>query len=229
MSNVNKAITELNKTWRSVLSNEIEADYFKKIILKLNREYDNFSVFPENEFIFNAFNQAPFEKLKVVIIGQDPYFNKGQANGLCFSVNKDTPPPPSLKNIFKAISNDIKKSQFKNGDLSCWSKQGVLLLNSCLTVREGIPNSHKDIGWEKFTDQIIKLLSINKEKICFLLWGSYAQKKAKLIDPIKHLILKSTHPSPLSAYRGFLDCKHFSKTNLFLKQNNLTPIDWNIY
>ena len=228
MSNVNKVIFQIHSSWKSNLKNHLEEDYFTDLIKKIDIEYSKFNIFPEKKLIFNAFKLTSFDKLKVVIIGQDPYFNKGQANGLCFSVDKKTPLPPSLKNIYKAISNDIKSSNFKNGDLSNWAKQGVLLLNTVLTVREGIPNSHKNFGWEKFTNHVIEHISMKKNNICFLLWGNNAKKKAILIDHKKHLVLTSVHPSPLSAHRGFLDCKHFSTTNNYLTSNGLQPIEWNV-
>ena len=207
---------------------EFKKKYFKELVDFVKNEYQSHTCYPPGKHIFSAFDNCDFKRIKVVIIGQDPYHGFGQANGLCFSVDKKTPLPPSLKNIYKAISNDIKSSNFKNGDLSNWAKQGVLLLNTVLTVREGIPNSHKNFGWEKFTNHVIEHISMKKNNICFLLWGNNAKKKAILIDHKKHLVLTSVHPSPLSAHRGFLDCKHFSTTNNYLTSNGLQPIEWNV-
>tara|TARA_B100000963_G_C22583261_1_gene651868 strand:+ start:94 stop:783 length:690 start_codon:yes stop_codon:yes gene_type:complete len=228
MSNVNKFIFQIHSSWKSNLKKFLEEDYFTELMERIDIEYSKFNIFPEKKLIFNAFKLTSFEKLKVVIIGQDPYFNKGQANGLCFSVDEKAPLPPSLKNIYKAVSNDIISSNFNHGDLSNWAKQGVLLLNTVLTVREGIPNSHKNFGWEKFTNRVVKHISMKKNNVCFLLWGNNAKKKTVLIDCEKHLVLTSVHPSPLSAHRGFLNCKHFSTTNNYLTSNGLQPIDWNV-
>ncbi len=229
MSNVNNTVNNLASQWKSLLANELEASYFQSLISLVNKDIEEKTVYPPSNLIFNAFNLTPFEKIKVVIIGQDPYFNPNQANGLSFSVNKQTPLPPSLKNIFKSINNDIKGSSFIHGDLTHWAKQGVLLLNNSLTVINGKPNSHNKIGWETFTNAVISKISSSKENICFFLWGGHAHKKENLIANNKHLILKSSHPSPLSAYRGFLNCNHFSKANSYLSDHKKEPIDWNIY
>ena len=229
MSIVNKAIKNLNPIWKKVLINELKSEYFQLLTETLDCEKEKFNVLPSIDMIFNSLNSTLINDIKVVIIGQDPYFNKGQANGLCFSVHKEKPLPPSLKNIFTCLKNDLNSTVLNHGDLSNWANQGVLLLNTCLTVREGVPNSHKNIGWHKFTDAVIQLISKKNNGVCFFLWGNYAIKKEKLIDNSKHLILKASHPSPLSAYRGFLDCKHFSKANEFILNRNERPIDWNIY
>ena len=229
MSIVNKAIMNLNPSWKNALNKEFELEYFKLLTKTLEFELEKFNILPGIDSIFNALNATLINDIKVVIIGQDPYFNKDQANGLCFSVHKKQPIPPSLKNIFTCLKNDLNSVVVNHGDLSKWANQGVLLLNTCLTVREGKPNSHENIGWHQFTDAIIQLVSNENEGICFFLWGNYAIKKENLIDSKKHLILKTSHPSPLSAYRGFLECKHFSKANEFILNRDGNPIDWNIY
>ena len=229
MSNVNNTVNNLASQWKSLLANELEASYFQSLISLVNKDIEEKTVYPPSNLIFNAFNLTPFEKINVVIIGQDPYFNPNQANGLSFSVNKQTPLPPSLKNIFKSINNDIKGSSFNHGDLTHWAKQGVLLLNNSLTVINGKPNSHNKIGWETFTNAVISKIASSKENICFFLWGGHAHKKENLIANNKHLILKSSHPSPLSAYRGFLNCNHFSTANSSLSDHKKEPIDWTIY
>ena len=220
--------TNINKTWAKVLKSELEKDYFKKLKLDIDNLYKNTNCFPEKKNIFSSFRSCPLKSLKVVIIGQDPYHGKGQANGLAFSVCNNQILPPSLKNIFKEISSDLNFKLRTNGDLIDWSKQGVLLLNSVLTVEEGRPGSHSGIGWEKFTDEVIKIISKEKSKIVFMLWGGYAQKKEKLIIKKDHLILKSGHPSPLSANRGYwFGNKHFSLCNNFLNSIGEKPIKWN--
>lgn len=206
---------------------DFNEDYFGELDLFLNAEAKSGKViFPSPANIFHAFKKCPFEKVKVVIIGQDPYHGIGQANGLSFSVNKGMKIPPSLKNIFKEIQSDLGIPIPEHGDLSQWSEQGVLLLNAVLTVEEGKPGSHQNKGWERFTDEIIKTLSKEKSSIVFMLWGNYAKSKINLIDAQKHLILTAAHPSPLSAYNGFFHCKHFSKANLHLSKTGQNPIDW---
>ena len=212
------------------MNQEFEKDYFTKLSSQINNCYsdnNDISYLPEYDEIFNAFNFCALNTLKVVIIGQDPYPNKTHAHGLCFSVKADVKPfPKSLNNIFKEIKSDLNSEIPENGNLVRWAKQGVFLLNTILTIEEGITNSHKNIGWEFFTDEVIKVISKEKENVVFLLWGSQAHKKESLIDLRKHLVLKSVHPSPLSAYRGFTGCKHFSKTNTYLIENNLPQIVW---
>ncbi len=216
----------INKEWYNVLHQEIQKKYFLKLTHFINKEYKNNIIYPEKQNIFNAFNLCSFKNIKVVILGQDPYHQIEQANGLAFSVKKNIKTPPSLKNIFKELSEDIKCNTPKKGDLSNWAKQGVLLLNSVLTVREKEAGSHKNKGWEIFTNNIISTISKEKKGIIFMLWGNYAKEKTSFIDDSKHYILTAAHPSPLSAYNGFFGCKHFSKTNLILKQQNKKTINW---
>lgn len=213
------------KSWFSLLQDEFAKDYFKALQSFLGEEYSHKIVYPKEENIFNALNFVPPDKVKVVIIGQDPYHELGQAQGLSFSVPENFSYPPSLVNIFKEIEDDLHIKCLPSGDLTRWAKQGVLLLNTVLTVRKGQANSHKDKGWEKLTSKIIEILGKKKEPIVFMLWGSYAQSFQPLIES-QHLVLKAPHPSPLSAYRGFFGCKHFSKCNQFLQKNGQTPIDW---
>ncbi len=217
---------QIENTWKEQLKDEFKKEYFTKLVSFVKQEYTNNTIYPPGKEILRAFDMCSFDKVKVVIIGQDPYHGKGQANGLCFSVRENVKKPPSLLNIFKEIKSDIGTEIPDNGDLERWAKQGVLLLNATLTVRASMAGSHQNKGWENFTDAVIKAISDKKENIVFLLWGSYAQRKGTVIDTTKHNVLKSTHPSPLSAYRGFLGCKHFSKTNIFLKNNNQTKIIW---
>ena len=219
---------QLNSDWKTFLKEEIKSDDFKKIISELSAERKHHTIFPENEMIFNAFNQTNIDELKVVILGQDPYHGRGQAHGLSFSVPEGVKTPPSLRNIFQELKSDLNLPISNNGNLSTWAEQGVLLLNSILTVREKEAGSHQKIGWEIFTDSIIKKISNEKQGIIFLLWGAFAQKKSVLINEKKHYILTTTHPSPFSAYRGFLGCKHFSKTNEILIKNNKQPINWKL-
>ena len=219
---------KIEKSWARVLAPEFEKDYFKNLAAFVRGEYINKKVYPKLEDVFRAFDLCPFDKTKVVIIGQDPYHGEGQAHGLCFSVQKGIQNPPSLKNIFKEISDDINIEMSNSGDLSSWARQGVLLLNATLTVLANQAGSHQHKGWEEFTDAVIKIISDKKENVVFLLWGSFAQSKTNLIDPKKHLILKAPHPSPLSSYRGFFGCKHFSQTNNYLKKTNQKVIDWKI-
>lgn len=220
----------LEPSWLRVLSDELEKPYFKELkSFLLNEQQKGFIVFPKNEDIFNAFNYTPFDQLKVVILGQDPYHGQGQAHGLSFSVQKGITPPPSLKNIYKELANDIQDFQIPNhGDLTSWAKQGVLLLNATLTVNAHEPGSHQKQGWEKFTDHVISEISEKKTGVVFLLWGKFAQQKEHLIDTTKHHVLKAAHPSPFSAYNGFFGSKPFSKTNDILKKQGLSPINWQI-
>lgn len=216
----------INNTWLSFLDDEFHKDYFLQLKQFIDLEYSTKSVFPQYENIFRAFNLVSPLEIKVVIIGQDPYHGLNQANGLAFSVCDSCKVPPSLKNIFKELHEDVGCAFPISGNLTKWSEQGVLLINSVLTVIESKPNSHKNIGWEIFTDSVIKKISKEFENIVFILWGKPSQKKESLIDSKKHYILKSPHPSPLSSYRGFFGSKPFSKTNIYLKQNNKKDIDW---
>jgi uracil-DNA glycosylase len=218
----------IEKSWGERLSNEFRSDYFKQLKIFLLEEKKKYRIFPPGQLIFNAFNKTPFDKVKVVILGQDPYHGYNQAHGLSFSVQKGVTMPPSLINIFKELKEDIGFTMPNNGDLTKWAEQGVFLLNATLTVRESQAGSHYNKGWEKFTDAAIKILSDEKENLVFMLWGNYAQAKQSFIDTNKHLVLKAAHPSPLSANRGFLGCKHFSKANEYLVSKNITPIDWSL-
>ncbi|MAR65445.1 MAG: uracil-DNA glycosylase [Flammeovirgaceae bacterium] len=217
---------KIEESWNNVLEKFFNKDYFKLLVEKVRNEYKFNTIYPKGDKIFNAFNLCPFDSLKVVIIGQDPYHGKGQANGLSFSVEKNIKIPPSLKNIFIELKNNYPEYEYSNGDLTRWANQGVLLLNSILTVRKSEPGSHTNIGWEKFTDFVIKNISSEKSNIVFLLWGKYAQSKSRLIDDNKHLILKSPHPSPFSAHKGFFKNFHFKKTNEYLLLNNIKEINW---
>jgi uracil-DNA glycosylase len=216
----------IEPTWKVVLQNEFDKPYFELLTNFVRKEYTTQTIYPPAKSIFNAFDLCPFDKVKVVIIGQDPYHGHGQAHGLCFSVNDGVQFPPSLINIFKEIEDDLKIPSPRSGNLERWAKQGVLLLNATLTVRAGQAGSHQNKGWEEFTDSVIKVLSEKKEGIVFMLWGSYAQKKGLVIDNGKHCILKAVHPSPLSAYRGFMGCKHFSQANNYLQSIGKDPIIW---
>ncbi len=213
-------------SWKKRLQEEFSKAYFKELVDFVKTEYNNHKVFPKGRHIFNAFEHCSFANLKVVIIGQDPYHGERQANGLCFSVNDGIKMPPSLVNIFKEIKDDLGKDFPENGNLERWAKQGVLLLNATLTVRAHSPGSHQNKGWEEFTDAVIKIISEQKDGVVFLLWGSYAQRKGEIIDKTRHKVLSSAHPSPFAANRGFFGNKHFSKTNNYLKERGLTPIDW---
>lgn len=217
---------EINSEWREVLKEEFDKPYFRKLGVFIRDEYQASTIFPKREEIFKAFNATPLSRVKVVILGQDPYHGPGQANGLCFSVNGDVKLPPSLRNIYKEIQSDMGCGDLGNGDLERWARQGVFLLNTTLTVRGGEAGSHQNKGWEKFTDAVIRALTLRKEGLVYLLWGSHAQKKGGMIPPERNLVLKSVHPSPLSAYRGFLGCKHFSQTNNYLVSNGRSPINW---
>lgn len=217
---------QIEPNWKIHLADEFEKPYFKTLTSFVKQEYQTQQIYPPGKHIFNAFNFCPFNEVKVVIIGQDPYHGPGQAHGLCFSVMNDTKIPPSLRNIFKEINQDVGTEIPSSGNLERWAKQGVLLLNATLTVRDGQAASHQKKGWETFTDAAIKSLAEKREGIVFLLWGAYAQKKAEMIDSKKHLILKSVHPSPLSASRGFFGNHHFTRTNTYLSENGKSTIIW---
>ena len=217
---------DIEPSWKEQLQTEFDKPYFAQLAAFVKQEYATHSVYPPGKLIFNAFNQCPFNKVKVVLIGQDPYHEPGQAQGLCFSVNEGVTFPPSLNNIFKEIESDIGTPVPKSGDLTRWTKQGVLLLNATLTVREHEAGSHQKHGWEEFTDAVIRTLSEKRENLVFILWGSYAQGKSSLIDSKKHCILRSAHPSPLSAYRGFFGNHHFSLTNDYLRSKGIEEIKW---
>lgn len=216
---------KLESSWKRHLSDEFVKPYFEKLRTFVKSEYLHHRVFPEPRNIFRAFDLCPFDKVKVVIIGQDPYHGVGQANGLSFAVNDGVAIPPSLKNIFKEIKNDLGIEPIQNGDLSRWAKQGVLLLNATLTVQAGSPGSHQDQGWEEFTDAAIKALSEQRTGLVFILWGNYAKKKGAHIDRRKHFVLESAHPSPFSVTK-FLGCRHFSRTNEYLRGEGKSEIDW---
>ena len=217
---------KIAESWKSKLKAEFEKPYFHDLVEFIKSEYKNHKIYPKGSQIFNSFAHCSFEDLKVVIIGQDPYHGPGQANGLCFSVNDGIKMPPSLVNIFKEIKEDVGKNFPESGNLERWADQGVLLLNATLTVRAQSPGSHQNKGWETFTDAVIRTISQEKDSVVFLLWGAYAQKKGEIIDAAKHKVLSSAHPSPFAANRGFFGNKHFSKTNNYLKEKSLSPIDW---
>ena len=218
----------IEESWKTALKEEFNSEYLKTLKAFLIEERSKNIVYPPASKIFNAFNLTPLDKVKVVIIGQDPYHGAGQANGLCFSVSEGIPQPPSLQNIFKEINSDLGFPIPKSGNLEPWAKQGVLLLNATLTVRANQAGSHQKMGWEYFTDAVIKYLSDKKKGLVFLLWGKFAQAKEILIDKTKHHILKAAHPSPFSVHSGFFGCKHFSKTNEFLIQQGLEEVEWRI-
>ena len=218
----------IEANWLEVLQPEFSAPYFQELKSFLLEEKKKHPVYPPGSRIFAAFNNTPFDDVKVIILGQDPYHGPGQANGLCFSVNKGVPKPPSLLNIFKELQDDYGLSVPENGDLEPWARQGVLLLNATLTVRARNAGSHQNKGWEDFTNAAIRALSEKREGLVFLLWGSYAQAKASMIDTTRHHILKAPHPSPLSASRGFFGCRHFSKTNKLLQEQGKDPVDWSV-
>lgn len=217
---------KIEESWKKRLNNEFSAPYFSHLIEFIKEEKKTHAVFPPGPLIFNAFDKCPFDETKVVIIGQDPYHGVGQAHGLCFSVPSGVKPPPSLVNIFKELKSDIDKDIPSSGNLEHWASQGVLLLNATLTVRSNTAGSHQNRGWEEFTDAAIRALNDEKENLVFLLWGAYAQKKGSFIDTKKHLVLKAAHPSPFSAYNGFMGCKHFSKTNEYLESKGIAPVKW---
>ena len=217
---------KITKNWYELLKDEFEKPYFKKLQEFLTEEYNTKTIYPLAENIFNALNYCKYEDISVVLIGQDPYHQPGQAHGLCFSVQDETALPPSLKNIFKEIHDDLGVTPLSSGNLIRWAKQGVLLLNTVLTVRRDEPNSHTGKGWENFTTKVIELVNKKTSPVVFLLWGGNAKAFEGLIDKNKHYVLKAAHPSPLSAYNGFFGCKHFSKTNEILEKNGKKPIDW---
>ncbi|MBP3706683.1 MAG: uracil-DNA glycosylase, partial [Clostridia bacterium] len=221
-------MVNIGNDWDSILADEWEKSYYKKLREFLKKEYSSYTVYPDMYDIFNALKYTSFADTKVVIIGQDPYHEPGQAHGLCFSVKKGIEPPPSLKNIYKELNSDIGMPIPSHGELTKWAKQGVLLLNTVLTVRRAQANSHKGAGWEIFTDRVIEELDKKDTPVVFLLWGANARKKAEIIKNPIHKKLITVHPSPLSAYGGFFGCKHFSLTNEILKSNGLEPIEWNI-
>ena len=218
----------INHNWDQLLQTEYEKEYFKKLIAFIDFEYQNYSVLPKREDLFTALKITTYEQVKVVILGQDPYHNLNQAHGIGFSVRENVKIPPSLVNIFKELESDLGIPSAKSGDLTKWAKQGVLLLNAVLTVRENTPTSHQKKGWEQFTDAILSLINQKTSPVVYLLWGSYAKQKINILTNPKHLIIEGLHPSPLSAYRGFFGGKYFSKTNQFLIEQKLEPIDWDL-
>lgn len=223
-----KTIPLIHNDWDTILKNEFQKKSFKKLMNTINNERNNHTIFPSQENVFRALKASSFSRTKVVIIGQDPYHSVGQADGLAFSVPNGQKKPPSLYNILKELQSDLQIPITCSGNLDGWANQGVLLLNTILTVREKEAGSHQQLGWENFTNSLIARLSAEKNGLIFLLWGAFARKKSNLINIEKHHILKTTHPSPLSAYKGFLGCKHFSKTNNILIENNKTPINWKL-
>ncbi|HEX2920566.1 MAG TPA: uracil-DNA glycosylase [Bacteroidales bacterium] len=217
---------KINDSWKSVLKQEFEKEYFLKLAEFVRNEYNTVIVYPPGSLIFNAFNLCPFDKVKAVIVGQDPYHGPGQAHGLCFSVREGVDLPPSLLNIYKEIENDLHYKPLRTGNLERWASQGVLLLNATLTVRAHIAGSHQKKGWEMFTDNVISTLNKEKNNLVFFLWGAYAQKKGENIERSRHLVLESVHPSPLSASRGFFGNRHFSSCNEYLQAHGIEPVDW---
>jgi uracil-DNA glycosylase len=220
------ADVRIEQSWKERLASEFEKPYFHSLIDFVKKEYATQRIYPKGSQIFNAFDKTAFDRVKVVILGQDPYHEPGQAHGLCFSVNDGIPLPPSLQNIYKELEDDMGIASRTSGNLERWAEQGVLLLNATLTVRAHQAGSHQQRGWEAFTDAVIHKIAGEKEHVVFILWGAYAQKKGDFIDPHKHLVLKSAHPSPLSSYRGFFGSKPFSKANDYLIRNGQTPILW---
>jgi uracil-DNA glycosylase len=218
----------IEEGWKDVLWEEFQSAYFRDLKTFLEEERKRYTIYPPGKNIFNAFNHTPFEQVKVVILGQDPYHGAGQAHGLCFSVPAGINSPPSLMNIFRELKDDLGIPVPQSGNLTAWAEQGVLLLNATLTVRANQAGSHQDRGWEKFTDRVIQNISDLKEGVVFLLWGRFARVKESLVDRNKHLVLTAAHPSPLSAYNGFLGCRHFSKTNEYLENQGKTGIDWRL-
>ncbi|MDP1622307.1 MAG: uracil-DNA glycosylase [Bacteroidales bacterium] len=214
--------------WKHALRDEFNKEYFRELKLFLLGEKKKYRIFPPGKLIFNAFNQTPFDRVKVVLLGQDPYHGAGQAHGLCFSVPESIQKPPSLINILKELKSDLGYDEPKHGDLTSWAAQGVLLLNATLTVRQNQAGSHQNHGWETFTDAAIKQLSLERMGLVFILWGNYAMAKRSLIDTSRHFILTSVHPSPLSAHRGFFGCRHFSQVNNFLRQQGTDEINWKL-
>ena len=218
----------IGNEWDALLADEIKKDYYLRLREFLKQEYTTRRIYPPMEDIFNALRHTSYSDVRAVILGQDPYHGAGQAHGMCFSVKKGTPPPPSLQNIFKELKADLGINPPNHGELTQWADNGVLLLNTVLTVREGQANSHRGMGWEHFTDRVIQLLNERQQPIVFLLWGGNARSKANLITNPQHLVLQCAHPSPLSAYNGFFGCRHFSKTNEFLTQHGMQPINWKL-
>ena len=221
-------MVNLGNSWDELLKEEFQKEYYLKLRQFLKQEYSTQTIFPDMNNIFNALKYTAYEDVKAVILGQDPYHGEGQAHGLCFSVQRGIVPPPSLKNMFKELNSDLGISEPCHGELTSWAKQGVLLLNTVLTVRKGLANSHRGMGWEIFTDRVIEILNNREKPIVFLFWGSPARAKKKLITNPNHFILETVHPSPLSAYNGFFGCKHFSKTNESLWSIGSTEIDWRL-
>lgn len=217
---------KINQSWKDVLQPEFDKPYFEELTKFVKKEYQEKTIFPPASRIFAAFNETPFESVKVVILGQDPYHGVAQANGLSFSVSDGIRTPPSLQNIYKEIQSDLKKNPPESGNLERWSRQGVLLLNATLTVESGKPGSHQNKGWEQFTDAVVKILNEKKQNVVFILWGAYAQKKGEHIDRAKHLVIESAHPSPFSADKGFFGSRPFSQTNAYLVMHDLEPIEW---
>ena len=217
---------KISADWKELLQEEFDKPYFEEVTRFVRAEYTSGVIYPPARNIFRAFDKCPVDSLKVVIIGQDPYHGPGQANGLCFSVNDGIPFPPSLQNIFKEINADMGTTVPQSGNLDRWAEQGVLLLNSVLTVKAHLAASHAGHGWEQFTDAVVRIIAERKQNIVYMLWGSYAQRKGAIADPARNLILKSVHPSPLSAYRGFFGCKHFSQANAYLQSKGKQPIVW---
>jgi len=225
----NKREIQLEESWKTRLEPEFKEPYMGELReFLLSRKSAAAVIYPAGSKIFNALNSTPFEQVKVVILGQDPYHGPGQAHGLCFSVRLGVPTPPSLINIFKEIESDLGIPTPDHGCLQSWASQGVLLLNAVLTVERGNAGAHQDKGWERFTDQVIRRLNSERDALVFMLWGSYALKKGSVIDRARHCVLSAPHPSPLSAYRGFFGCRHFSKANEYLKQHNLEPVNWEL-
>ena len=218
----------IGNEWDALLADEIKKDYYLRLREFLKQEYTTRRIYPPMEDIFNALRHTSYSDVRAVILGQDPYHGAGQAHGMCFSVKKGTPPPPSLQNIFKELKADLGIDPPNHGELTQWADNGVLLLNTVLTVREGQANSHRGMGWEHFTDRVIQLLNERQQPIVFLLWGGNARSKANLLTNPQHLVLQCAHPSPLSAYNGFFGCRHFSKTNEFLTQHGMQPINWKL-
>ncbi|MGY6522965.1 MAG: uracil-DNA glycosylase [Mongoliitalea sp.] len=217
---------KIENSWKKKLAEEFQKPYFKDLTAFVKQEYLSQTIYPKGKEIFQAFDSCPWDEVKVVILGQDPYHGPGQAHGLSFSVREGVPFPPSLLNIFKEINKDLGKSIPAHGNLDRWAQQGVLLLNATLTVRANQAGSHQGKGWEEFTDAVIKQIALQKEHVVFMLWGAYAQKKGSFIDQDKHCILKAPHPSPLSAHRGFLGCSHFSQANAYLSSKGIKEIEW---
>lgn len=217
---------KIEQGWKACLQEEFDKPYFERLTQFVRQEYATTTVYPPGALIFNAFNLCPFDQVRVVIIGQDPYHGPGQAHGLCFSVNDGIPFPPSLVNIFKEVQDDLGTPVPATGNLSRWARQGVLLLNATLTVRAHQAGSHQRQGWEEFTDAVIRVLNERRDHLVFILWGSYAQKKGAFIDRNRHLVLSSAHPSPLSAYHGFFGNRHFSRANQYLVEHGETPVQW---